>query len=416
MDGNPIDSSVYIRIAQIRGSVPIFPTLHVLQFALDEYSGALMNFVSPGLRRVVLQSQNSHLPMPVVGTFLCALVGITPHLKNLYIQCKVSRAAVTVIPQLPTLQSISLLGVGPPDNSTFFRELSTLKHLRELLFEFSIGTVRAVGLPLIATLNTSVGFPALEDLTLYGTWQEVTDALAALRDNRITDLHVKIEPKIKPEVENFRRSCGACLKQIGLHFRCLKNLRISFSLSRSSLDPPLGPFATFGPFDLIPIIIVLNPLLELRQIEKVELLGLPPCNMSDVDVEAIASAWPQAKRIVLPSVIIPGRIQTLPSIAALSSFARLCPELRVLSMIIDARGSAVPPPSILPHHLEILYVGGSWIDNATVVAPYIDRIFPSTKLHYTGEEDHLVWSQVAQWLPIMRSVRADQDVRSRAGA
>lgn len=70
VDGDKIDSSVYIRIAQIRGSVPLFPALQVLQFALHEYSGSLMNFVSPALRRIFLHTQNSHLPTPVVGTFL----------------------------------------------------------------------------------------------------------------------------------------------------------------------------------------------------------------------------------------------------------------------------------------------------------------------------------------------------------
>lgn len=406
VDGDKIDSSVYIRIAQIRGSVPLFPALQVLQFALHEYSGSLMNFVSPALRRIFLHTQNSHLPTPVVGTFLNALVDTTPHLTDLSIQSILSRSTVTVIPQLHTLQFVSLFSIGPPANSVLFRELSTLKHLKKLSFQF-FDASRTVGFPLIANPDASVGFSVLEDLAIFGTWSEIMDALAGLRDDTITKLYVDVRSQNEPEVENSQWSRGACFKQIGLHFRSLKNLRISDSYPRE--DRP------FDPFDLASFIIILHPLLDLHQIENIDFLGFPPCNMSDEDVEKIASAWPRAEHIGLPDRVIPGHIQSLPSIAALSSFARLCPELRELNMVIDARGTTELPPPILDHHLESLSVGPSWIDSAIVVASYIDCIFPYVgSFNYAENVDNAAWSQVVEWLPVLQNARAKQEIRSGA--
>lgn len=381
--------------------------MHVLQFALDQYSGALLNYVSTALRRVCLSTKNSTQPTPVVGTFLRELIGRTPHLKDLFIRARLSPSTVTVIPQLPVLQSLTLVGLGPCSNLALLRQLSTLNYMNKLHFSIEEPLLFPSS---VATIPAIKGFSALEELTLHGTFPDITDALTALRDNRIKSLHIEVIPDVQIEPDVFQRICHACLTQVGLHFRSLKALKVTY------YNSPRIPM--FDPFDIIEVFMwVLHPVLELGQIEVVDLVGFPPCNLSDDDIETIASAWPLAKSISLPSATVLGRFGSFPSMIALSSFAKRCPNLQTLSMAIDGR-ITVPSADILSHRLETLSLTESWIDNTMNAAPYIDRIFPFTKsFQYSRKgEDHIVWSQVAQWIPILQAVRADQDNRRGASA
>lgn len=179
---------------------------------------------------------------------------------------------------------------------------------------------------------------------------------------------------------------------------------------------------------------ILRPFLSMRRLQAVHLdLGVP-IYLTDEDLSAIGSAWPDIKVLSLcsdPYCDYTRSARPTSTIFGLLALAQACPSLQHLGLFVDGSvglseqflASTIPASRALRH----LNVGRSWIVEPPLMAGLLSGAFPALRvLEWTGMDslndswanesisNHATaWRQVFELLPIFRSVALTSGVRWR---
>ncbi|KAH9940312.1 hypothetical protein B0H21DRAFT_824829 [Amylocystis lapponica] len=169
-----------------------------------------------------------------------------------------------------------------------------------------------------------------------------------------------------------------------------------------------------------PLVELVAPLLELRQLEEVAIdTGLTSQHMSldDDGLYKLASSWPCLKALEIGPKMERGEHE--PSIPALAAFARFCPNLRSLTLSSIVVPSDLGPVLAVCHSLRYLLI---WFhrlpkDSSTVARPiqvahFLHKMFPNVARIEDDGYDECGWAEVNG---VWAKLRAGQDVKELEG-
>ena len=190
--------------------------------------------------------------------------------------------------------------------------------------------------------------------------------------------------------------------------------RDSLSILKFSVANPLldqGEKAVLMDIDTI------SPLLHFRHISEFKYTGYCYLDLDDRDVVLMAMTWPHLKSFIL-------RLARLRlTHRAFLPFAKYCPELEVLGIMIDATKvddyEERPERESLGTRLQELIIFDSSIDDPHRVAAFISDIFPNVveisfnifKRFPTGPQNQTYltkWKEVERLIPIFAAVRRQE--------
>ncbi|KAI0740690.1 hypothetical protein C8Q76DRAFT_200460 [Earliella scabrosa] len=273
--------------------------------------------------------------------------------------------------------------------------LSTLPSLLSLAVEVRIDRMNSV--PTFAN-----GFPSLESLTLQGNDKDIGKLVPAMASPTLHSLELFLSSEMDSErfrawLASIQQSLYAELTELGLY---------------PETFPPTAP-----PLALKEL---LEPMLSCRKLEALSCqFRNYPKDVTDDDVGALASAWPDLRSLWLiyndesPEKPVPI------TLAGLTTVLQRCPKLTTISLpTLDV--SALPLPETVPKmeqscvdFLQInVYVGEETV-NVLTLAVIIDRLFPRLKVPHTIKlkpkdsqalDDHLA-SRVEQYVAAIQAAR-----------
>ncbi|KAJ7075310.1 hypothetical protein B0H15DRAFT_792066 [Mycena belliarum] len=151
-------------------------------------------------------------------------------------------------------------------------------------------------------------------------------------------------------------------------------------------------------------------------------------DLDNATIQDMAAAWPHVETLVLQSY---SERRTQNTLICLYAFARHCPELKILHLVLDATPVVLgidmgrPSPQ---RRLKSLNVAQSPISKPTLaVARFISAIFPSLEdlstdggivgwSEQTDERQVFVkrWGKVSAHLPELIAIRAEERARAQA--
>ncbi|KII95720.1 hypothetical protein PLICRDRAFT_693874 [Plicaturopsis crispa FD-325 SS-3] len=142
-----------------------------------------------------------------------------------------------------------------------------------------------------------------------------------------------------------------------------------------------------------------QPLLSCRHLIKFEWDCRDGFDLDNVDIAAMATAWPSLQWLKLSSSdgwSVPSRI----TLQGLATLLELCPHLDYLGIVIDATQVDVPARLImvpLNNMLEYVSLGNSTIADAEAVATVLLHILPHLSSISTGPQTSRTERHVARW-------------------
>ncbi|CDO75056.1 hypothetical protein BN946_scf184757.g11 [Trametes cinnabarina] len=208
-----------------------------------------------------------------------------------------------------------------------------------------------------------------------------------------------------------------CIKALSdrQYISCLRKLKIATQTYGD--EPPIQPSLPLYPT-------VVHPLSALRGLEALDLGILHTLfRLEEVDILAIAQAWPRMKSLVLS--YIPS--DSLPSISALRHFAEHCPDLRGLTLTklnltgIGDLQDQIPASyaSRPPHPLQKLDLRMTWGvtpavsgEAAQSIARFLDTLFPNVQLRERRPDISRIDSFFVSWERIETEIRALRNERT----
>ena len=351
--------------------VPLLPRLEELSWLQSSEDIAhYRHFISPSLRRVTIYVQPSLQPEHQHANELLQLLN----------------------EQSPDVEELSLEGV---QLAALLRPLRAFKRLRSLRLgpvniPVSVVLSYCAMMPGLSSLSVDLthspaylgGFSddssleALQVLRVSGPPSPIEELINAVRSSSLCSAHLSI---LVPEHD---RDGGArCVATLASRFATsLDRVLVEYRRSADRLSPPAPrAFSHYA-----------QPLLSLRGLRKCTIVveDTLPVLMSDADVHAMAEAWP---RLVALEVTLRSSA-ALPSIVALSAFARGCPQLESLRIPIaqdvsaldsdsaGARGETEDPGP--RHGLRRLWLSGVGFTkrDSYGVMKYLVRTFPVVDL------------------------------------
>ncbi|THH29009.1 hypothetical protein EUX98_g5182 [Antrodiella citrinella] len=193
-----------------------------------------------------------------------------------------------------------------------------------------------------------------------------------------------------------------------------------------------------------PTLDTFRPLLSCARLKRFEFRWDYQMNVTQADMEELASSWPALETLLLNCQPIPENTPPLLTLEALIPFAQHCPHLRELGLYLDAQD--IPPalsyPSPRPlssfRSLQKLSVGASCIAQVEPVALFLSQLCPlgcqivsgvrwpdayGIALDQLGILDHrrlqmtewwVRWMEMAKVLPLVTKARLEEKIRIAA--
>ncbi|PCH39081.1 hypothetical protein WOLCODRAFT_158603 [Wolfiporia cocos MD-104 SS10] len=255
--------------------------------------------------------------------------------------------------------------------------LSALPNLGTIQFEFMERQGKGDDLDVqhfSPTLEESA-FPALWDLSFSSHLNDATRFIGnRFGPNNLTSLYVHVLSAGEPS------SVHEFITTVSENCKLLTNLYIDQFLAPDAIDLAASRTAYRLTWE------DLRPLLSCSKLTSFELRWDVPLNMSQSDIEELASRWPSLKVLSLnsePMLFIPAEPSPL-TLRALISFAQHCPNLRELGLYLSATAadlthlnSLALPPKLQPFlRLRKFCVGLSSITEPGPAALFLSQLFP----------------------------------------
>lgn len=255
--------------------------------------------------------------------------------------------------------------------------LSTLQNLGTIQFEFmeqqGEGDVQDV--QKFSPSLREGAFPALWDLSLSSHLHDMTKFLSgSFSPTNLTSLYVHVLSVAKPSaVTNF-------LDAVAENCLLLTHLYIDSFVPIDSMIPE----GTHSPGDRLTFD-DLRPILKCIRLTAFELRWNLPLNISQDDIEELASKWPYLEILMLncePVPLGPDQLSSL-TLRAVIPFVRHCPNLRELGLYVSATAAdldavtAGPSSPLQPfRQLTRFCVGTSSISEPGPIALFLSQLLP----------------------------------------
>ena len=256
--------------------------------------------------------------------------------------------------------------------SILVSRLSTLRHLSSI--SFSKPVERRTGHPSdVAHWAPSLAdgsFPTLHHLSMSAHLVHALDFVTSpFAPRHLTKLYVNVIAIDNPYV--VRQLFTALVS----HYPQLKDLYVDFIVGPDApiVYPP-------PPLQSRPGIETLRPLLSSSSLTSFGFRWDYQLNLSQSDVEELASGWPRLESLLLNCQPIPEISGPLLSMNALIPFARHCPHLHQLGLYLNA--NVVPNRSPSPRSpirfksLRTLSVGASSLSSVDSTALFLSQLLP----------------------------------------
>ncbi|EPQ57640.1 hypothetical protein GLOTRDRAFT_74552 [Gloeophyllum trabeum ATCC 11539] len=341
-DYSQLDATVLFmheRVRKLAFSIPVIP---------EGYVAVCLQKLNSFCEKVVARMPNiTHLDVRVRGPPVSAQV-FQPHI--LYL-----------IRGLPRLEKIILPMYWV--TAEVMNVASKLQNLGTLQFE----TVKGQGegyrsdVECLAPTFSPGSFPALWDLSLNGLLSDCTNLLDSPHaPSNLTTI----------AVHSVVMETATAIQQF---FECLaRNCRGLQELYVVAVDPRSPLRRSEERITLQ----TLAPLFACAKLKTLELLHEYPMNMSQEDMEVVATKWPLLEQLKLCSEPFTQEKSTL-TLRALLPFARHCPNLEFLGLYVDATAAdlplATPPPF---QRLRRLSLGLSSLQEPGPVTIFLARLCP----------------------------------------
>jgi hypothetical protein len=309
--------------------------------------------------------------------------------RHLVLQTFVPSTHLDQLISLRQLRTLRLMGITPEyiGGINYLQRLSTLPHLQDLLL---ILQENEFFQPL-----PHDGFPSLEQIVIQGSAPSVQYLLSALPPSRLK--YIRIVDGVynwaltvfgPGEVRARMEGWNVCFSALASQAETLTCLHIT--LLSDSATP--GDVKECAP-DL-PILSVIEPLLDLRALLKVQLEGFIKMPFSDSALGRIVAAWRQIRHMVLPPPL--AEVQQ-PCMTSLKLLALFCPNLSFLAMGLDAK----PPASDDPRSEDLKNLHA--LPLAVTHLLYELDLCESVLMH---EDVPWLVTQLRDWFPALKRVTA----------
>lgn len=269
-------------------------------------------------------------------------------------------------------------------------------------------------------------FPSLWDLSLSANLPDLTSFLTAnFAPTNLTSLYVHVLSA--PSLEHV----GTFLRAVSENCQALTHLYMDFFTS--SVIPPTPSTWPRLSWE------TLRPLLSCPNLVSFELRWDHPLELTQVDIEEIASSWPELEVLLLNCEPMDNSVPPTLGLEALLPFARHCTKLRELGLYLSALSDVPEAPRlsdrVKPFHcLRRLTVGLSCIEDAGQVALFLSQLCPLdceilsgvtwpedfavveteenmdalTSLATTAAEWFHKWAEVQKMLPLLTKLRMQE--------
>ncbi|KAL7284640.1 hypothetical protein ACG7TL_001936 [Trametes sanguinea] len=351
---------------------PLLPRLKRLEWKLPfDQSAPLALFLSPMLQSVHLdlleggtaRFVHDQHPDPTAseyayGSALHLIRSRAPNVESVHMWTSGFGCAIDRLADFHNLRTLRLELVRKPE--LVLRTASTLPGLKELSIFFSGSPNEQAGPPLDETC-----LPTLNCLKLGGVGRTVVSFVSAVRAPQLRAVRLgftAIEQEWKDCVERVVSAFGQTLREV------------DFDVEDSYDDP--DPYSFDGWF---------SPLYRLRHLLVVSIGSMfeTPFIITTQDVENMASAWPDLRALLVPSVA-----EDPPPafcITALESIAEKCPQLQLLAIPVPDPGPLSGAeerdvPFEQTNMQEIRLLAGTWsTDVHGKCKAYLKKLFPNAE-------------------------------------
>ncbi|RXW22393.1 hypothetical protein EST38_g3458 [Candolleomyces aberdarensis] len=402
-----VHPSAVFEICMVRRDTPLIPGLKTLWIDDTCEYGTL--FLTETLKWVKIvdarDPESEDIPSPSVWNLLRLLPARTPFLEELYVGSPPSSSNLSDILKLKHLKKLTFniwdshwLDIGVTARYKFFKGLQRLARLGELDVGGLLEDFRSAIDPLLEPKAVCYRFPALETLKLTGFDGHLLKLLTQLPGNSLKELAFRLDMNgtwgdlVGAEEEGISKfGMGETFSSLGGQ---------SFlSLTKLAID---CDFPTFKMEHL-------RPLLQISGMIHFDVH--PSCwDLDDEFILEMASAWPNLEcfRLFTNYTESPP-IQ--PTLVSLQTFARLCPNLRRISMDVN---TDIPPRQPLHHlkHLTIFSVGRNVEvaeSKVPAVAAFLSATFPALIIAYSEQRGQGYHKKEANWDAVFQVLLRDKD-------
>ncbi|THU91390.1 hypothetical protein K435DRAFT_863453 [Dendrothele bispora CBS 962.96] len=405
-------SEVLNTLARIRPSRPLLPNLHTLEchglggVGIGEMAAM---FVHESITACTIRTLGDYNEATVA--FLETLRARMPNLTELSLtlnsRARYDATVKTFIQGFPKLKRLTI----PPfsDSSSAFVDLSELPGLECLRVVSDLGQgIINNFIPVEKKLDC---FASLTTLRLFCSYQTATNffrnQLSTLSDIEIFSIYHEQPAVIQSLLTDISKTC-------------LRVKAISLLLKKSEVEKK--------DVDLTDALTIhhIRPVLSNPSITTFRIHHVRPMNLVQADAEEIAHSWPNILHLSLcPDPLFnqsaPAEPRPTLGLESLLPFARLCPFLETLGLLLNATSSAFIPAddavdsdSLTFDNLHTLVVGVSPIERERSVATFLCHMVKSgfrvvyESEWYTADSqstDSKRWKDVDELLPVLISVR-----------
>jgi len=380
---------VYFRIAQLR-STPLLPSLRHLHCPSTSQNDFLISgiclFLSPSLQTLQLENI-SNVEDKLCGTVLHTLASDGAQIERIVLRGRgLSMDTVWKAVKFEHLNLLQLSGMGDAINLEIMEKIGSLPWLVNLGIDFTESPmaplVQDIGLKDLNSLMITAPAPFIQAFLSHIATTQLETFIAVVPSNPPADK--------KEFLTKVVDRWGSTLRRIELLHQQLEE---PAAIEHLHID-------------------ALAALVPLRKLTCLRLDGYA-MELTDENISDMAIAWPEMITLLLPFI---SAIRPRPTMSSLRLFARLCPNLRYLTLPLNIGD---PEPFISTgvahtpvHNLHTLTIASADdpldLRDLLHIARHIDYLFPKLKsLFPYDRHDADRWIQVHDMIQMYQAVRQE---------
>lgn len=410
-DSLDIAMHVYFRIAQLRRQ-PLLPSLRHLKcphICQDDFLiSSICLFLTPSLK-VLDFEKITGVEDKLIGTFLHTLLCEGARIEKIVLVGEgLTKDTLGYLGRCMNLKILVLSGMGRFIDLEIVRSLGRIPGLEELeldleesgLLSVTESDVVASSLSPSGTWRSGEAEFGYRELTSLGFIAPLSFIKTFVMRIGTTQLQrINFESSVEGEVD--RKDLLVCI--VRRWKNTLTYVRMVHNRDDTSDDDIVPPTITMD---------TISPLLRIPQLTHLEVDGYS-LELGDHNVEEMANAWPRIHTLHLPYMLTG---TPRPSVISLQTLSKRCPELRCLTIPLDASTfTRLLDTRVSLHKLQVLTVASPdvpWeLRLVMPLARVIDRLFPFlTKVRAHSEDRETEegrWQQVDQMVKMYQSVRRE---------
>lgn len=377
---------------------PLLPRIQVFQWRGVPFDPGVHLFCPSNVKMLDLAVGPGQDSDTALKSVLIDMSNASPSVEHLQLRSERLVACLDEFSSWTDLRSLTLVGSLIILDDDSFRAISQLPSLNKIFVQGGVLNMRMQ--------PVASGFQCLKQVQIRAANAEgITRLLRSLPQglNTITEIDISLSSSTGESIEHLELLRA-------LHFPRLRTVKLNSALSHVD-DAALYTEDA------------LSSLMDCRQFRSLDVMcGHIAFRTTDQAVRKMALAWPRIRRLSWIQRQEPNVIpEDLPTILSFEHFARHCPSLQILGLIVNANVTLPKRPPVFSHNLwkldmmesivgeEGIEAGPEALWHLTDVARYLDCLFPAID---TLEVDaYTPWEKVFHIIAACQAVRKDQIIR-----